>query len=1148
MIGLLLMALPMRQFAQVRDYENGFLFNVFDIENIEERIQLASALATSDIWICNPTDNPGELFIRPNSNYADIPIYAEFDYLRMMLKEEYNEASLLPKEEFATLFSSWANHISTDYYNFLISDQLDRANHCMDAEPFCTTDVYNFPALNSGYSWSGPNYGCLGSSPMSKHSFWYYMRIGAAGNITIKIEASFDVDFALWGPFGNETDPCPTAAGQSGMLTATCSNCPNNTSSTSNYPYGNLHDCSYDAAHYEFAHVVNGQVGQYFILLITNYSGGSGNITFQKYAGNGETDCGILPPLVNNDGPFCVGDAIHLSANGQAGATYSWTGPNGFTSNQQNPTINNASLSHTGAYTCTISLGNQSNNASTQVRVYPKPTASFTATSVCKGEATQFTSTSTTNPAGQSITSYLWNFGDGQTSTLQNPSHTYAESGNKTVSLTVGTGNDACTNTKTQTVTVYANPVANAGPDQTVIYGATATLNGSGGTGNFNYHWEPANLVVNPDAQSTSTVGLQQSTTFTLTVTHPQGGCTSTDQVSILVEGSNMTATANATPTSICLGDESQLQAIAVGGTNNYTYSWSPTLGLSAPNIANPKASPTTTTTYSCVVSDGMSTQTVSTTVTVNQPEYSEETHYICPGDTYTFYGQDYSEEGNYEYYTTTSQGCEKVITLHLHHYPSYGNASTTEAAICPGFSYPFHGQDFNTSGMHPVNLHTTQGCDSIVWLNLLVYPPNDTTIVDPTICTSQTYNFHGTEYNHDGDIAYFDTIDSHGCLKVEKLVLSVGPYQMPPIQNQYECYAYDDTPSYYWDKTGLTYTQDAYDEIILPDPAGGCDIKYRLNLKFHQEFYNEEERTECDRYYWPVNGQTYMTSGHYTAAFPIGGGSNFNCDSTYVLDLTVNYSDVEKVIDTTACDEYYWNFGWNHEQDTTVTEEGHHIFTRRIDTKLGCDSIVTLNLVLEKTPSFESIEGHSWVVGGSEFQYTTESYWIDVAGSHKTTWDLTYKDGSHFNKWDTVSYDNGDRFMIYIYTYELDTIYVHATTRPAINPTSGNMICDDASYTKSKMIVCTPYGSQEITQKCTVDIFPNPNNGDMTITFNNMSGEIMVKVFNMQGITVDQFQVRKGYETSSIPYHSDRLSAGIYMFSFTSKEGSLTKKVVITK
>ena len=60
MFALLLAASPVRIWAQdYIPYDNGFLFNVFEIENVEERVQLASALATSDIWLCNPTYNPG---------------------------------------------------------------------------------------------------------------------------------------------------------------------------------------------------------------------------------------------------------------------------------------------------------------------------------------------------------------------------------------------------------------------------------------------------------------------------------------------------------------------------------------------------------------------------------------------------------------------------------------------------------------------------------------------------------------------------------------------------------------------------------------------------------------------------------------------------------------------------------------------------------------------------------------------------------------------------------------------------------------------------------------------------------------------------------------------------------------------------------
>ena len=124
--------------------------------------------------------------------------------------------------------------------------------------------------------------------------------------------------------------------------------------------------------------------------------------------------------------------------------------------------------------------------------------------------------------------------------------HTYAQAGNYTVQLTARTGNGACTSQKTQTVPVYAAPIATASANPTVVmYGGASQLSASAGVGGqFNFQWEPADKVLNPTSQNTLTVGLQETTTFTVTVTNPQGGCYSTAQVTVSIEGSSMTAEA----------------------------------------------------------------------------------------------------------------------------------------------------------------------------------------------------------------------------------------------------------------------------------------------------------------------------------------------------------------------------------------------------------------------------------------------------------------------------------------------------------------------------------------------------------------------------------------------------------------------------
>ena len=72
-----------------------------------------------------------------------------------------------------------------------------------------------------------------------------------------------------------------------------------------------------------------------------------------------------------NGGPYCVGQTIQLSASG--GGSYSWTGPGGFTSTQQNPTIPSASAAKAGTYTVTVSASGCTAQASTTVVVDSTP-------------------------------------------------------------------------------------------------------------------------------------------------------------------------------------------------------------------------------------------------------------------------------------------------------------------------------------------------------------------------------------------------------------------------------------------------------------------------------------------------------------------------------------------------------------------------------------------------------------------------------------------------------------------------------------------------------------------------------------------------------------------------------------------------------
>jgi PKD repeat protein len=144
---------------------------------------------------------------------------------------------------------------------------------------------------------------------------------------------------------------------------------------------------------------------------------------------------------------------------------WAWTFGDGSTSTLQNPTH---TYSTAGTFTATLTVTNSSGCTATVnhiITVIGPPLAVFSNTLPCLGTATSF-SNGSISPIGDPINTYLWNFGDGTpTSNLVSPSHTYANAGTYTVTLTVTTVG-GCIDTVTQTIVVYGNPVANfSAPD-----------------------------------------------------------------------------------------------------------------------------------------------------------------------------------------------------------------------------------------------------------------------------------------------------------------------------------------------------------------------------------------------------------------------------------------------------------------------------------------------------------------------------------------------------------------------------------------------------------------------------------------------------------------------------------------------------------
>jgi hypothetical protein len=213
---------------------------------------------------------------------------------------------------------------------FLISsiNAFSQGVDCSSSEPFCTGTSYVFPA-----SVNVPDMGTVGCLITTPNPAFYWLEIDNPGNLDIHIASGADVDFICWGPFTSVSAACAT-----------------NLMSNSGV------DCSFSIDATEDCNITNAQTGEIYILLITNYANVATNITFSQTGGNGTTNCDILAPPCQCD-TVCEGQTIQLTADLVAGATYTWTGPNGFNSNLQNPIILNSTVANAGVYSLIITVG-----------------------------------------------------------------------------------------------------------------------------------------------------------------------------------------------------------------------------------------------------------------------------------------------------------------------------------------------------------------------------------------------------------------------------------------------------------------------------------------------------------------------------------------------------------------------------------------------------------------------------------------------------------------------------------------------------------------------------------------------------------------------------------------------------------------------
>ncbi len=295
---------------------------------------------------------------------------------------------------------------------------------------------------------------------------------------------------------------------------------------------------------------------------------------------------------------ICAGACVQIGQTPIPTESYQWSSPSGTGALSSATVANPVACPPAGThfYTLTVTDANGC-TASDQVtvNVNPAPSASFTglSTSYCTNESATLLTGSPTG--GQFSGPGIINNFTFDPSVAGPGTHVI----NYIVFNTFG-----CGDTATQSTVVYSTPVANAGSDKTICNGSAVTLNGgsTSGTQPITYSWLPTTGLSNPNISNPS-ASPSSNQLYTLTATDANG-CQTSDQVQVNV---NPSPSADAGPNAtICLGESVVIGGVPTGsgGTGTLTFLWNPTAGLNNPNIANPSASPTLTTSYSVTVTD----------------------------------------------------------------------------------------------------------------------------------------------------------------------------------------------------------------------------------------------------------------------------------------------------------------------------------------------------------------------------------------------------------------------------------------------------------------------------------------------------------------------------------------------------------------
>ncbi|MBK9733580.1 MAG: T9SS type A sorting domain-containing protein [Saprospiraceae bacterium] len=195
----------------------------------------------------------------------------------------------------------------------------------------------------------------------------------------------------------------------------------------------------------------------------------------------------------------------------------------------------------------------------------------------------------------------------------------------------------------------------------------------------------------------------------------------------------------------------------------------------------------------------------------------------ICYGDSVKIGNQVFKSSGEYFVTFEKSNHCDSTVHLSLLVYPAY--LQNQQRSICQGEEYTIGGYTFNQTGIYQIKLNSSNGCDSIIDLNLIIHP-KFTSSLTKSLCTGEVFTVGNQTFTQNGQYEVkLQTI--FGCDSIVNAILTFSTPDVGVTQSQNALTANLSGAKYQWfDCISLTDIDGATGQSYTPTKNGKYSVK----------------------------------------------------------------------------------------------------------------------------------------------------------------------------------------------------------------------------------------------------------------------------------------------------------------------------------